>query len=152
MADMLQIGDLVHLNAVRNGVTIVFLALGLYFIRRGEPMRHRAVMIAAATVSAGFLVSYLTYHFNSGLARFGGEGVVRPIYFAILVVHVIAAAVITPLVPITLFRALSRRFDRHRRLARWTWPLWMYVAVSGVVVYVMSVYLYPWSGAMRAAG
>jgi putative membrane protein len=151
MADM-QIGDLVHLNAALNGVTIVLLALGLYFIRRGEPMRHRAVMLSAAAVSAAFLVSYLTYHFNSGLARFGGEGAVRPIYFAILIVHVIAAVVITPLVPITLFRALSRRFDRHRKIARWTLPLWMYVAVSGVVVYVMSVHLYPWRGAMHAAG
>ena len=149
---MMQIGDLVHLNAALNAVTIVLLALGLYFIRRGEPMRHRAVMLSAVAVSAAFLISYLTYHFSSGLARFGGEGIVRPIYFTILIVHVIAAAVITPLVPITMFRALSRRFDRHRKIARWTWPLWMYVAVSGVVVYVMSVHLYPWSGAMHAAG
>jgi putative membrane protein len=89
-------------------------------------------------------VTYLIYHFNSGLARFGGEGVIRPIYFSLLIAHVIGAIIITPLVPITLYRALTGQFARHRQLARWTWPLWMYVAISGVVVYVMTIHLYPY--------
>jgi uncharacterized membrane protein YozB (DUF420 family) len=103
-------------------------------------------MLGAVAVSAAFLVTYLIYHFNAGLAKFGGVGVIRPIYFALLIAHVVIAIVITPLVPITLFRALRGDYDRHRRIARWTWPLWMYVAVSGVVVYVMAIHLYPLAG------
>ena len=140
---MLQIVDLPHVNAALNGATIVFLAAGLAFIRSGRRAEHRACMIGAVSVSAVFLVTYLIYHFNSGLARFGGEGIIRPIYFTLLITHVAFAAVITPLVPITVYRALKGRFERHKRIARWTWPLWMFVAVSGVVVYVMAVQLYP---------
>lgn len=140
---MLEIHDLPHVNAALNGATILFLAAGLYFILQGRPDRHRACMIGALVVSGAFLVSYLIYHFNSGLAQFGGTGVIRPIYFAILIAHIIIAVAITPLVPITVFRALSGRFERHKRIARWTWPLWMYVALSGVIVYVMAVHLYP---------
>ncbi|MFZ1415221.1 MAG: DUF420 domain-containing protein [Defluviicoccus sp.] len=139
----IEIADLPHVNAAFNAVTIVFLAAGFAFIRAGNRARHRAAMIAALTASAGFLVSYLIYHFNSGLARFGGEGIIRPIYFSILIAHVLIAVVITALVPMTVWRALTGRFEQHRRLARWTWPLWMYVAVSGVVVYVMAVHLFP---------
>jgi putative membrane protein len=140
---MLQIVDLPHVNAALNGATIVFLAAGLAFIRSGRRAEHRACMIGALTVSVAFLVTYLIYHFNSGLAKFGGEGIIRPIYFTLLITHVAFAAVITPLVPITVYRALKGRFERHKRIARWTWPLWMFVAVSGVVVYVMAVQLYP---------
>lgn len=139
----MTIADLPHVNATLNGVTIAFLLAGLWFIRTGRRDHHRAAMIGALAVSAAFLATYLTYHFNSGLAKFGGEGVIRPIYFAILIAHVIGAVVITPLVPLTVWRALSGRFARHRALARWTWPLWMYVALSGVVVYVMAVHLFP---------
>lgn len=144
---MLEIHELPHVNAALNGATILFLAAGLYFILKGRPERHRACMIGALVVSAGFLVSYLIYHFNSGLAQFGGTGTIRPIYFSILIAHIIIAVVITPLVPITVFRALTGRFERHKRIARWTWPLWMYVAVSGVVVYVMAIHIYPYGGA-----
>jgi putative membrane protein len=147
---MIQIADLTHLNAALNGASIVLLGFGYRYIRTGRVAQHRACMLAAATVSAAFLVSYLIYHFNAGLAKFGGEGIIRPIYFGILFVHVAAAVAITPLVPITLWRALSRRFDRHRRIARWTWPLWMYVGVSGVVVYIMAVHLFPYAGVLRA--
>ncbi len=140
---MLEIIDLPHVNAALNGATIVFLAAGLYFILNGERDSHRACMIAALLVSVAFLASYLTYHFNAGLAKFGGEGVIRPIYFTILVVHIAIAAIITPLVPVTAYWALSGQFQRHRRIARWTWPLWMFVAVSGVVVYVMAIHLFP---------
>ena len=143
MIQMLTIPDLPHVNAALNGATIVCLFAGLYFIRSGQRDRHRAAMIAALVVSAAFLVTYLIYHFNAGLAKFGGEGIIRPIYFGILIVHVIGAIIITPLVPITVWRALTQRFDRHRALARWTWPLWMFVALSGVVVYVMAVHMFP---------
>lgn len=140
---MLEITDLPHVNATLNGATILFLAGGLYFILNGERERHRACMIAALVVSVAFLASYLTYHFNSGLAKFGGEGLIRPIYFTILIIHILVAAVITPLVPLTAYWALTEQFARHKRIARWTWPLWMFVAVSGIVVYVMAIHLYP---------
>jgi putative membrane protein len=94
-------------------------------------------------VSAFFLVIYVIYKANSGFAKFGGEGLVRPIYFTILVAHIVGAIAIVPLVPATLYRALKGRFEDHRRLARWTWPIWMYVGISGVVVYIMAVHLYP---------
>ncbi|MBK8907302.1 MAG: DUF420 domain-containing protein [Rhodospirillales bacterium] len=140
---MLEIVDLPHVNAALNGLTIVFLSAGLVFILRGDRARHRACMVGALVASGAFLVTYLTYHFNSGLARFGGEGAVRPVYFTLLIVHIVVAAAIVPIVPITVYRAATGVFDRHRRIARWTWPLWMFVAVSGVIVYVMAVHLYP---------
>jgi len=139
----LQLTDLPHVNAALNGATIVFLAAGLAFIRTGRRAEHRACMIGALSVSVAFLISYLIYHFNAGLAKFGGEGTVRPIYFTLLITHIAIAAVITPLVPITAYRALRGRFERHKRIARWTWPLWMFVAVSGIVVYAMAVHVYP---------
>lgn len=140
---MPDITDLPHINAALNGATILFLAAALYFILNGDRDRHRACMIAALVVSVAFLATYLTYHFNAGLAKFGGEGPVRPVYFTLLIIHILIAAIITPLVPLTAYWALSGQFPRHKRIARWTWPLWMFVAVSGVVVYVMAVHLYP---------
>ena len=144
---MMAIDDLPHVNAALNLVSAIFLALGLYFILRGDRQRHRQMMLCAVGASAAFLVTYLIYHFNSGLARFGGEGVIRPIYFGILIAHVIGAVIITPLVPITLYRALTGQFDRHRRIARWTWPLWMYVATSALVAYAIPLYFFPFPGA-----
>ena len=140
---MLQIVDLPHVNAALNGATIVFLAAGLACIRSGRRAEHRACMIGALAVSLAFLVTYLVYHFSAGLAKFGGEGIVRPLYFGLLITHIAIATAIVPLVPITVYRALTGRFERHKRIARWTWPLWMFVAVSGIVVYVMAVHLYP---------
>jgi putative membrane protein len=148
---MIAVADLPHVNAALNAVTIVFLGAGFYFIRSGQREKHRACMLAAIAVSAAFLVTYLIYHFNSGLARFGGEGWIRPVYFAVLIAHVLVAIVITVMIPVTAVRALTGQFDRHRRIARWTWPLWMYVAVSGVVVYVMAIHLYPY-GVDRGGG
>lgn len=139
----MPVTDLPHVIAVLNALSVVLLVTGYVFIRRGEWRRHRACMLGALAVSAAFLVVYLIYKANSGFAKFGGEGLVRPVYFAILVLHIMGAIAIVPLVPFTLFRALRRRFDRHRAIARWTWPLWVYVGVSGVVVYVMAVHLYP---------
>lgn len=149
---MMDIADLPHLNATLNGVATLLLAYGFWMIRRGERDRHRAAMLAACAVSGLFLISYLIYHFNSGLARFGGVGAVRPVYFGLLISHVLLAALITVLVPLTLYRALTGTFERHRRVARWTWPMWMYVSITGVIIYVMTVHLYPHAGGGSAGG
>ncbi len=129
--------------AALNAVSVAFLVAGRIYIARGMIPAHRACMAAAVLVSALFLVVYVFYKAHSGFARFGGEGWVRPVYFTILAAHVVGAIAIAPLVPWTLVRALRGRFAQHRRLARWTWPLWVYVGVSGVVVYVMAVHLFP---------
>jgi uncharacterized membrane protein YozB (DUF420 family) len=107
------------------------------FIRRRDIPRHRFCMLAALATSALFLTSYLIYHANVGSVPFQGQGGIRIVYFAILITHIVLAALILPLALITLSRALSRRFDRHRRIARVTLPLWLYVSVTGVVIYVM---------------
>jgi putative membrane protein len=137
------VSDLPHVIAALNGTSVAFLVAGYVFIRRGLRQRHRACMIAALVASAGFLLVYLAYKANSGFARFGGEGLVRPIYFSILSLHVVGAIALVPMVPLTVWRALKARFPAHRRIARWTWPLWVYVGLSGVVVYVMAIHLYP---------
>lgn len=142
---MLDINQLPHVTASLNAIASCFLLAGFIFIKNKNIAAHRACMLSAITASALFLVVYLIYHFNSGLAKFGGEGIVRPIYFTILIVHVLAAVAITPLVPMLLWRALKGQFDRHKKMARYTWPLWFFVSVSGVVVYVMAIHLYPWT-------
>jgi len=124
-------------NATLNAISTVFLAAGWTFIRRGQITRHRACMIAAFATSALFLTSYLIYHANVGSVPFRGLGTVRFLYFAILTTHIILAAVFLPFALITLSRALARRFDRHRTIARWTLPIWLYVSITGVVIYVM---------------
>ena len=140
---MIQIADLPHVTATLNGITAVFLMAGYGFIRGGRRDSHRACMLGAVGASVLFLVVYLIYHFNAGLAQFGGEGAIRTVYFTILIAHVAIAIGIVPLVPLTLFRALGGRFAHHKRIARWTLPLWLYVSVSGIVVYVMALHLYP---------
>lgn len=132
-----------HLNAVLNAVSAIFLVAGFYFILRRRITAHLSCMIAAFSVSTLFLISYLVYHYNYGSVRFTGQGWVRPVYFVILITHIILAAVILPLVYLTLSRALRGDFGRHRRIARWTFPLWLYVSVTGVVVYLMLYRLYP---------
>ena len=134
---------LTHVMAGLNGLSVICLLAGYWFIASGEREKHRAAMITALVVSALFLVFYVIYKANSGFAKFGGEGWIRPVYFTILLVHVLGAIAITPLVPWTVYRALKGEFEGHRRLARWTWPLWIYVGVSGVVVYIMAVHFYP---------
>lgn len=124
-------------NATLNGIATVFLSLGWVCILRGDIRRHRACMLAAFATSALFLTSYLVYHYNVGSVPFQGQGTVRVIYFAVLITHIILAAAILPLALITLSRALAERFDRHRAIARWTLPIWLYVSVTGVVIYVM---------------
>ena len=139
----IEIQDLTHVMAALNSVSVVCLIIAYAFIRSGDRQKHRAFMIAALMVSALFLGFYVIYKANSGFAQFGGEGWIRPVYFSILVVHIFGAIAITPMVPLTVYRAWKGKFDQHRRLARWTYPLWLYVGVSGVVVYVMAVHLFP---------
>lgn len=130
-----------HLNAVLNATTIVLLLLALRFIRARRVSAHRGAMIGAICVSAVFLVSYLVYHFSAPIFVFRGEGLVRPAYYAFLISHVTAAALVTPMILVTAWRGLSGNL-RHRAIARWTWPLWMYASVSGIVVYALLYHVY----------
>jgi uncharacterized membrane protein YozB (DUF420 family) len=132
-----QLTDLPALNAALNATAAVLLVIGYVLIRRGQIRRHRAVMLAAFSTSALFLISYVIYHANVGSRPFRGQGAIRSIYFAILISHVVLAAATLPLALITLSRGLRSRFDRHVRIARWTLPIWLYVSVTGVVVYLM---------------
>ncbi|HYN83626.1 MAG TPA: DUF420 domain-containing protein [Pyrinomonadaceae bacterium] len=132
-----------HLNAVLNASSFLLLVAGFVFIRRRMVTPHVVCMVAALAVSAMFLVSYLVYHYNYGSVRFQGTGAVRTAYLLILVTHAVLAVVIVPLIVLTLRRALRGEFARHRRVARWTYPLWLYVSVTGVVVYLMLYRLYP---------
>lgn len=124
-------------NATLNTVSTIFLVLGWVFIHQRRIAIHRACMLAAFTTSGLFLASYLVYHANVGSVPFQGQGAVRIVYFTILITHIVLAATIVPLALITLSRALARRFDRHRAIARWTLPLWLYVSVTGVIIYLM---------------
>ncbi len=125
------------LNALLNGTGFVLLLSGFFFIKRGKIAAHKSCMIAAFTVSVMFLISYLIYHYQVGSVRFTGEGWIRPLYFAILISHTLLAMAVPPLAAITLFRALKERFARHKQIARWTLPVWMYVSITGVVIYWM---------------
>ena len=140
---MFRVTDLPALNACLNATSALFLLLAYRAIRRREIDRHRRLMLAAAITSAVFLASYLTYHARVGSVRFTGQGPVRTIYFAILISHTILAVTVLPLVLRTLYLGLRRRDGQHRRIARWTFPIWLYVSVTGVIVYVMLYRLYP---------
>ena len=134
---MIDYSQLPAVNATLNATSTVLLAIGWWFIHQGDMRRHRACMLAAFATSALFLTSYLIYHANVGSVPFQGRGAIRTVYLSILVTHIVLATAILPLALITLSRALARRFDRHRRIARWTLPIWLYVSVTGVVIYVM---------------
>ena len=133
----MTVHDLPLLNASLNATSAVLLTTGYVFIRRGQRERHRVCMLAALVMSVLFLTSYVVYHAQVGSVPFQGHGPVRVLYFAVLISHVVLAVVIVPLVVTTASRALTARFDRHRQIARWTLPLWLYVSVTGVVVYLM---------------
>ena len=133
----MNVTDLPAVNATLNAISFVFLVTGYVFIRRGQWRRHRACMVAALVTSALFLTSYVIYHLEVGSVPFKKTGWIRTVYFVVLVPHIILAAAIVPMVLITVSRALSRRFDKHRAIARWTLPLWLYVSVTGVIVYLM---------------
>ncbi len=137
------ISYLPHLNAILNATCALLLFSGYSFIRAGRVAAHRACQTAAVVVSIIFLVSYITYHYQHGTTRFAGVGLVRPIYFTILISHTMLAIAIVPLVGVTLYRALHADFVRHRRIARITLPLWLYVSITGVIVYLMLYQIYP---------
>lgn len=130
-------------NALLNATAAVFLVAGFVFIRRKMILAHRVAMSAAFLTSTAFLVSYLVYHFKVGSVPFQGQGWIRPVYFTLLLTHTVLAAAVPPLAIITLSRALREQFDRHRRIARWTLPIWLYVSITGVVVYWLLYQLYP---------
>jgi uncharacterized membrane protein YozB (DUF420 family) len=131
------------LNAILNATSGVLIVTGYVMIRRKKVREHRACMVAAVITSLLFLTSYIIYHSQHGATRFAGVGIARPVYFTILISHTFLAIVIVPLVIITLRRALGGRFAKHMAIARWTFPLWVYVSITGVVVYLMLYHLYP---------
>ena len=133
----MTVTDLPALNATLNATSAVLLCTGWYLIKHGRRTAHKNVMLAACAVSVAFLVSYLVYHAQVGSVRFTKQGPIRAVYFTILLTHTVLAAVIVPLVLVTLSRGLSAKYDRHRRIARWTMPLWLYVSVTGVIIYWM---------------
>ncbi len=145
----MSILDLPAVNACLNGLSTVFLSIGYYFIRKKNMTAHRNCMIAAFVTSILFLICYVTYHtyvgmvLHRGPTRFLNPAWFRPIYLVILLTHTVLAVVIVPMVLMTLSRALKQRYDLHRKIARWTWPLWMYVSVTGVIVYLLLYQIFP---------
>ena len=143
------LGIFPHLNAALNTSAAIAIVSGFYFIMKRKIAQHRFSMLTASAVSALFLVSYITHHavrtyyFGLGPSRFTGQGIIRPIYFTLLTSHTILATLITPFVLVTLYRGLSGQVDKHRRLARLVLPVWLYVSVTGVVVYLMLYQIYP---------
>ena len=138
----MQIADLPALNATLNGLAAIFLTVGYVQIRRGRQDLHKRCMLAALVTSALFLVSYVIYHLNIGSRPFPGQGAIRVIYFAILITHVVLAAATLPLALVTAARGLKGQYSRHVRIARWTLPIWLYVSVTGVVIYLMLYQMY----------
>lgn len=133
----METSQLPALNAALNSITTILLLFGYYFIQRREIERHRLCMTLAFATSCLFLTSYLIYHYQVGSVPFTGQGWIRPVYFTILITHVILAATIPPLALITIYRAWKGQLEKHRKIARWTWPIWMYVSVTGVTIYLM---------------
>jgi uncharacterized membrane protein YozB (DUF420 family) len=139
---LIPLSYLPSINAALNSASALLLVAGYLFIRSQKIMAHKLCMLSAFTTSTLFLISYLTYHYQVGSVPFKEQGWIRAVYFTILISHTILAAGIVPLVLITLIRALKGRFERHKRIARWTLPLWLYVSITGVIVYGMLYWLY----------
>ncbi|MDA2923973.1 DUF420 domain-containing protein [Acidobacteria bacterium AH-259-G07] len=138
-----NISGLPAVNAFLNGTSAVLLTVGYLLIRRKKVTGHKLCMVTAFGVSCLFLVSYLIHHYRVGSTPFSGQGWVRPVYFTLLISHIILAALIVPLALTALYRALNAQFDKHVKITRWALPIWLYVSVSGVIVYVMLYRLYP---------
>ena len=134
---MISISELPALNATLNGISAVFLASGFVAILNRKILLHKICMVSAFLTSTIFLISYLTYHAHVGSVRFNHFGWIRPVYFSVLLTHTVLAALIVPLVLVTLSRALQEKFEKHKKIARWTLPLWFYVSVTGVLIYWM---------------
>ncbi len=139
----MRFSDLAIINACLNGLSAIFLMAGLRFIRRKNKYAHQRCMIAAVVTSTLFLTCYLVYHAKMGRTVFKDPAWFRPIYLVILLTHTVLAAAIVPMILVTLNRALKQRFELHKEIARWTWPLWMYVSVTGVVIYLLLYQVFP---------
>lgn len=135
--------DLPAVNATLNGLSAVFLTIGYIFIRRGNQKAHRNCMVAALITSAIFLTCYLVYHFKAGRTVFPATHWFRPYYLALLLSHTILAVVIVPLIAMTVSRAVKAKFELHKKISRWTWPIWMYVSITGVLVYLILYQIFP---------
>jgi putative membrane protein len=135
--------DLPTINAILNGTAALLLVYGFILIRQRKIAQHKRVMLSAFGVSCVFLTCYLIYHYNVGSVRFPQPGWVKNVYLTILLTHTVLAVTVPVLAIVTLNRGLSARFDKHRRIARWTFPIWLYVSVTGVVVYLMLYHIYP---------
>ncbi|OFX13158.1 MAG: hypothetical protein A2516_03130 [Alphaproteobacteria bacterium RIFOXYD12_FULL_60_8] len=131
-----------HINAALNSISTVLLLIGFVLIKRGDRVNHPKVMKAAVAVSAVFLAFYLVYHFTAPVLKFPGEGWTRPIYFTLMWTHIVLATAAVPMIAVTVTRALKGDFERHRQIARWTWPVWIYVTFTGVVIYVILYHVY----------
>jgi putative membrane protein len=142
----MTLSDLPAVNAALNTLSTIFLTCGYVFIRRQRQVAHRNCMIGAVISSALFLTCYLIYHYNAGRTVFRDPAWFRPIYLTILLTHTILAVVIVPMVLTTLYRAARRQFDRHKKIARWTWPIWMYVSITGVIIYFLLYHIFPQAG------
>jgi uncharacterized membrane protein YozB (DUF420 family) len=145
----MSVADLPAVNASLNSICTILLFAGWWFIKHERKAQHIACMVSALIVSAAFLTCYLVYHYHVGSVKFTAQGIVRPIYYFILITHVFLAAVILPLIVLTIVPALRARFDRHRKWARITLPIWLYVSITGVIVYLM---LYIWFPSAELAG
>jgi putative membrane protein len=139
----MTISDLPAVNATLNALSAILLTAGFVFIRQGKKKEHSICMLSALVTSALFLTCYLIYHFYAGRTTFKGPALARTIYLTILLTHTVLAVMIVPMIFVTLNRAMRARFDKHKAIARWTWPLWMYVSVTGVVIYLMLYHIYP---------
>lgn len=139
----MSFSDLPAVNATLNGLSAIFLTAGFIFIRRKNQTAHRNCMVTAVILSVLFLACYLTYHFKAGRTVFKDPEWFRPIYLTLLLTHTVLAVTIVPMIIITLSRALRERFDAHKKIARWTWPLWMYVSVTGVIIYLLLYQIFP---------
>ena len=140
---MLSISDLPHLNAILNALAACFLIGGFMFIKTGNRDAHRLCMVIALIISSLFLISYIVHRFYVPIFVFQGDGGVRIFYYILLISHVFLAIAIVPLIAVTVLRALRKKFMAHKNIAKWTWPIWMYVSVSGIAVYLMLYQLYP---------
>jgi putative membrane protein len=141
----MTLSDLPALNAVLNSLSATFLLIGYAFIKQDRQAAHRNCMIGALICSTLFLTSYLIYHYNAGRTGFKDPAWFRPIYLVILLTHTILAVVIVPMVMMTVSRAIKRRYELHKKISRWTWPLWMYVSVTGVLIYFLLYQIFPQS-------
>jgi len=132
-----------HIIAGLNLSSVILVSTAYYQIRQENQTAHKLMMIVALILSVLFLITYLTYHLHVGNVKFAGQGIVRPIYFSILIAHIVVAAVVVPLILVTVTYALKKKFDKHKRVARWTLPLWIFVSATGFIVYLMAFHFYP---------